>query len=189
MIATIATAWALTWLVVAAVLVAASGRIGRARAGAWLVLAGLFLIVIEEPALTLWLALSDPHADKDGMATLVTAMARAHVLDAGVYALAAAVLLGWIAITSLRRGRRPAWWLLVCALVVVAASETVTTVVVYSRGLPIPGVPGRDAFGWQPIAVGLLAWAAGLLLARPVPDRPTPEAPTQPQVADTATSR
>ena len=30
-----------------------------------------------------------------------------------------------------------------------------------------PGVPGHDRFGWQPVAVGLLAWALGLVVGRP----------------------
>jgi len=79
------TVWASTWLVVAAILLAGVRRIGRFRAGAWLVVA--------------------------------------------------------------------------------------TTALVFSRGLPLPGVAGGNRFGWQPLAVGLFAWTAGLVLARPAPTR------------------
>jgi hypothetical protein len=43
-------------------------------------------------------------------------------------------------------------------------------VVVFSRGLALPGpagAAGRNGFGWQPLAVGLLAWAVGLRVGRP----------------------
>src|SRR2546423_7466523 len=96
---TAVTAWALGWLVITVALIGAAGRVGRARTGAWLVVIGLFLLTLEEPALTFWLGLSTPQTDHDGVATLVTPMARAHILDAGVYGVAAAVLLGRIALT------------------------------------------------------------------------------------------
>jgi hypothetical protein len=165
---TIATYWALACLTVAAILVVSSRRIGRNRAAAYLVTLGLFLITIEEAALTIWLALATPDGDPDGMATLVTPMARAHVLDAGVYGVGAAVVLGWIAMTALRRGERWARWVLTAGLVVAALAEVMTTLLIFSRGLPVPGAAGdagEDAYGWQPLAVALLAWGAGLLVA------------------------
>jgi hypothetical protein len=167
---TVITVWALAWVVVAAGLVAGARRLGRARAGAWLVVVGLFLLTIEEPLLTLWVALVGPDGDPDGLATLVTPMARAHVLDAAIYGVAAAVLLGWLALTGVRR----AWRVLVSAFAVAAIAEVATTAFVYSRGIPLPGVAGGSRFGWQPLAVGLLAWATGLILARPTVAERTP---------------
>lgn len=164
------TVWALAWVLVAAVLVATAGRIGRYRAGAWLVVIGLFLLAIEEPLLTLWLALVGPDGDPDGLATLVTPMARAHALDAAAYGGAAAVLLCALALTGVRRGEHGTWRVLAWAFAVAVLVEAATTTLVFSRGLPLPGAAGdagAGRFGWQPLAVGLLSWAAGLVVARP----------------------
>ena len=169
---TIITVWAGGWLVVTAGLTVAAGRIGAARTAAWLVVLGLFLLALEEPVLTLWLASTGPRGDRDGMAGLVTPMARAHVLDAAVFGLTAAVLLGRLALTAFRRGHRWAHRILRWGLAVAVATEAATVLFVSSRGLPLPGpggTAGRAGLGWQPIAVGLLAWALGLWVARTVP--------------------
>jgi hypothetical protein len=166
---TILTAWTLAWVAVAIALVAGARRIGRARAGAWLVVIGLFLLTIEEPLLTVWLALVGPDGDPDGLATLVTPMARAHVLDAGTYGTGVAVLLATLALTGMKRGERRAWRILTWSFIIAVLTEAATTTLVFSRGLALPGVAGSDRFGWQPLAVGLLTWAAGLVLARPMP--------------------
>ncbi|OLB73716.1 MAG: hypothetical protein AUI14_25425 [Actinobacteria bacterium 13_2_20CM_2_71_6] len=167
---TVVNVWAAVCLTVVVALVLAARRLGRERAAAWLVVIGVVLLTLEEPALLFWLGVADPRADHDGVATLVTPMARAHIIDAGVYGVGAAVLLGWIAMTALRRGDRWARRVLAWGLAVVAATEAATVLLVFSRGLPAPG-PGGEAgesgFGWSPLAVGLLAWAAGLWLTRP----------------------
>ena len=168
---TILTVWAAGWLAVTVAVALAAGRIGTARAGAWLVVLGLTLLTLEGAALTGWLALTGPRGDRDAMAGQITPMAQAHVIDAAVIGVATAVLLGWIATTALRRGERWAHRVLLWGFVVVAATQIATTVVVYSRGLPLPGPggPGGGGLGWQPVAVGLVAWALGLWIARPSP--------------------
>jgi hypothetical protein len=171
---TVVTIWAGVAFAMVIALAAAARRIGRSRSAAWLVVLGLVLVTLEEPVLTLWLGLSGRQGDPDGMASSVTPMARAHVLDAGVYSTAAAVLLGWIALTSFRRGEAWARRVLAWGLVVTLATGAATTLLVFSRGLPVPGTPGSAAFGWQPVAVGLLSWATGLWLARAA--RPVPQA-------------
>jgi len=99
------------------------------------------------------------------MAGLITPMARAHALDSGVLAMACGALLGWVALTAFKRGKRWARLVLGWALVAMAGTVAASATFVFSRGLPLPG-PGGDAgsaaFGWQPVVVGLLAWAAGL---------------------------
>jgi len=80
---------------------------------------------------------------------------------------AAAVALGYLGFRGLRTGRRSSWRVLAWSFVVALAAEVITTGLVFSRGLPLPGVPGHDRFGWQPVAVGLLAWALGLVVGRP----------------------
>ena len=167
MTGTVITIWSLAWLLIAATLVAASRPIGAARAAAWLIAIGLFLLMIEEPALTLWLATAGPQSDQDGMATLITPMARAHVLDAAIVALAAAVALGYLGFRGVRTGHRSSWRVLAWSFAVALVAEVITTGLVFSRGLPVPGVPGHDRFGWQPVAVGLLAWVSGLVVGRP----------------------
>jgi hypothetical protein len=170
---TTVTAWALLCLAIVIGLVWGARRIGRARAAAWLVVLGLFLLALEEPALTIWLGLSEPQGDADGMATLITPMVRAHVLDAGVFGVSAAVLLGWIAMTAFRRGEPWARSVLLWSLVVAAATATATVLFVFSRGAtaarPGGGAAGETGFGWQQVAVGLLAWGLGLWLMGAVP--------------------
>jgi hypothetical protein len=167
---TIVSVWAGTCLAVVVTLAATARRIGRPRAAAWLVVLGVVVLTLEEPAITFWLAIAGPGMDPDGTAGLITPMARAHVLDAGLFGIASAGLLGWVTLTAFRRGERWARYLLGWGLVVVAATETASALLVFSRGLPLPGpggVAGHAGFGWQPVVVGLLAWATGLWLARP----------------------
>lgn len=165
---TIATVWALVCLAGIVALLAAAARIGRPRAAGWLIVLGVAVLTIEEAGLTLWLALADPAGDPDGVAGLVTPVARAHIVDAAVFGLAVAVLLAWIALTALRRGESWARRVLAYGLAVAALTEIATTVFISSRGLPLP-VPAEPAgFGWQPVAVALLAWAVGLWLAATV---------------------
>jgi hypothetical protein len=171
MTATVLAVWASAWLVIVVALTALSRRVGAGRAAAWLVGIGLFLLIVEEPLLTVWLAVTGPSGDPDGMAGLVTPMARAHVLDAAVVAIATVAGLGYVAFTGLPKGRRWAWGLLAWGFAVALATEVATTVLVFSRGLPLPGAggdAGRTGIGWPPVAVGLLAWAIGLIVARPV---------------------
>jgi hypothetical protein len=156
-------------LAVAIALVVLAARIGRPRAASWLVTLGIFILWAEEPVLTLWFGLCAPAADHDGMATLVTPQARAHVLDAGAYGTLLMAFLAWTALVPFRRGERWAGRALLIALVVFTATLSSTTALVHGRGLLMPfasaaaSVPG---FGWQPLAVALLAWGAGLVVRR-----------------------
>ncbi len=162
------TVWAAVCLAVVVALAVAARRVGHARASAWLVVLGLVVLVMEEPAITFWLAVAGPDADPDGMAGLITPMARAHALDAGLFGVGTAILLGWVALTAFRRGERWARQVLLAVLVVVTCTEAASALLVFSRGLPLPGpggAVGRAGFGWQPVAVGLLAWTVGLWLA------------------------
>jgi hypothetical protein len=164
--------WALSCLAIGVLVAAASRRIGRHRAGGWLVVVGLVVLTVEEPGLTLWLAMADPSVDPDGLATLVTPMARAHLIDLAIFGVGTAVLLGRLALTALRSGTRTGWRTLTWAWVLTALALFATSTLVHSRGLALPGPAGdagRDGLGWQPIVVALLVWAGGLWLARPTP--------------------
>lgn len=165
----IALLWASVGLIIAVTLVMAARHIGRGRAAGWLVVVGLFMLALEEPLLTWFWGWSGPRADRDGMAGLVTASARAHVLDTAFFGSAWFVLLGWIALTRFRRGERWAVRVLLVGWVVVAVAIVVSSLAVYSRGVPVP-TAGGDAegpgYGWEQLAVGLLAWGGGLWLMR-----------------------
>jgi hypothetical protein len=164
---TVVTIWAVACLVVAVALVISARWIGRSRAAAWLVVLGLFVLMGEEPAITLWLAVSGPDADPDGMAGLITPMARAHAFDSGLFGIGAAVLLGWVALTAFKRGEHWARRALGWAFAVVTITLATSAWLVFSRGLALAGpggAAGHAGFGWQPVIVGLLAWAAGLWL-------------------------
>jgi hypothetical protein len=164
------TVWALAWLAVVVTLTVLRGRIGALRTGAMLVVIGVALLVFEEPALTLWLGLVGPSGDADGMSGRVTAMARAHVLDAAIISLAASAALIYVALRGFRKGHRWSWPVLVWGFHITLAAELITTLFVFSRGLAVPGAAGdagRGAFGWQPVAVALLAWGLGLVIGRP----------------------
>jgi len=177
-IGTFVKGYAYACFALVAVLVIARKWIGQPRAASWLVVLALAMLAIEEPLFTFWLGLAPPQVDHDGMATLITAQARAHVFDTCVYSAALALLLGWIAIGPFRRGERWATRVLGCGWAVAVATEVSSFVLVFSRGLPLPGpggAAGRDGIGWQPVAVGLLAWAAGLWLHGAI--RPPSSAP------------
>jgi hypothetical protein len=158
--------WAGFCVLASVALAVSSRRIGE-RAAAWLVAFGVTILAVEEPALTLWISVATPTDDKDGIATLVTAMARAHVITAATMELSSAFLLVRVALSAFRRGDAWAIRLQRWAFALAAVAEIGTSALVFSRGLPLPG-PGGDAgasgFGWQPIAAGLFAWGLGLLI-------------------------
>jgi hypothetical protein len=158
--------WAVFCALVSVALATLARRLGE-RAIAWLVAVGVTVLAIEEPALTLWLSAATPSDDKDGIATLVTAMARAHVVTAAIMALVPAFVLVRVAFTAFRRGDAWATRLLRWAFALAAVAELGTSALIFSRGLPLPGPGGRagaSAFGWQPVAAGLFAWGLGLVL-------------------------
>lgn len=157
--------WAGVCLTIAFGLIAVRHRLGIGRASAWLVVLGLFVFTIEESALTLWFAMATVQTDHDGIAGLVTPQTQAHVIDASIFGIAFAILLGWIAMSAFRRGDLWATRVLIGGWLTAAAAISLTTVMVFSRGLPLPspgGLPGREGFGWMPLAVALIAWAIGL---------------------------
>src|SRR2546430_8247061 len=130
---TVVTIWAGVAFAMVIGLAVAARRIGRARSAAWLVVLGLVLVALEEPLLTFWLGLSGRQGDPDGIASSVTPMARAHVLDAGISGAAAAVLLGWIAMTPLRRGGAWARRVLAGGAALAGAARSRATLLLFSR--------------------------------------------------------
>jgi hypothetical protein len=151
--------WALLALTVTIVLAVGARWWGWRRTSGWLVLVGIVVVALEEPLLTWFWAVVGTRADVDGMAGLVTANAQAHVLDTATFATAWFALLGWIALTALRRGERWAVRVLGLGWLVTLSALVGTVVAVYPRGLAGPG------YGWEQLAVGLLAWGIGVAYA------------------------
>ncbi len=179
--------WALAWLALAALLVAASPRLGRLRVAVWLCWIGLFLLTVEDALLTAWLALASPAgapaglSDPDGIAGLVPQAARAGVLNTAAWAVGGAILAGWIARRALAAGRRWAWWALSTLFGLVAVTHAGTAWTIHSRGLPFPTPAAEQGgFGWEPIAVGLLCWGAALTLSYGRVFRGQPNDPAKP---------
>jgi hypothetical protein len=164
--------YALVCLALTLALWLARRRLTEVRTAVLLVVLGLAILSVEEPLLTLWFGLSSPPVERDGIAGLVTGQARAHVIDQSAYALGFFLVLGWIAWTAFRRGEVWALRALAAAWCFTLATEATTAFGFFSRGLPLPGpggVEGNAGIGWQPLAVALLAWGAGLWIRRAPP--------------------
>lgn len=169
-LSTIVALWAVPWAVAVAGLVAAARRLGRLESASWLVVVAAFLMVSEDASLAFWLAFADTRMDPQGVAEVVHPHVRGHMFAAAAWTVVAGVLCGWIARTALRRGERWAWWALLVAFLVGGGTDVVVAFTVFSHGLALPTASGRvGGFGWQPIAVFLVAWIAGLVLSyRPI---------------------
>ena len=172
--ATAVSLWALAWLVVTAAVCAAAARLGPLRAAVWLTWIGLFLLTVEDGLLTAWYAVAAPSsaagatwlADPEGVAGLVPEQVRAGVLNSATWAVVGALLAGWLARRALRDGQPWAWRALATAFAAVLTAHAITGWTIFSRGVPVPGPGGAvPGFGWEPIAVGLLAWALALAVS------------------------
>jgi hypothetical protein len=163
----IVTAWALGCLAIALGLAVAARRLGRGRAAAALVVLGLVMAWIEEPALTAWLAFSGPEADRDGMMGLVTAQARAHAVDSSVFATLFFALLGWLALGRFRRGDAWSAKVLLVGWLATLLTLVLSVVFLHSRGIALStagGAHGAAGFGWEALAVAMVAWGLGLIV-------------------------
>ncbi|TCO53494.1 hypothetical protein [Actinocrispum wychmicini] len=148
--------WAGLGLVVTIALVVAARRVEKARG--WLVIVGLVMLAGEEPMLTWFWALIGPGGDKDGMSGLITTAAQTHVMDTAILGFGLYVFMGWIAMTAFLRGERWAAKVLAAGWFLTAATLLATSLTLYPRGLFGPG------YGWDSLAVGLLAWGCALWL-------------------------
>lgn len=148
---------------VALALVFVSRRVGRARAGAWLVTVGAVGSFGEDGGLLAWLAIASPDVDPHGVAGVAHDHVRAHMLGGAAWALVATGLVVWLAHARMRRGDVGAWWAVLAALVVGGGSDIAAYLALYSHGFPVGAVGG---FGWPPVVASIVAWASGLALAR-----------------------
>lgn len=158
--------YALLGLAVSAVALARRRRWGAGRSAAVLVTVGAVMLASEDGALALWLSIAPPSLDPDSVVGLAPPHAQAHMLGAGAWTFIAAALVILLAWGPMRRGERWAWRAVAGALAVGAAVDLLAYALLYTHGLALPLPGAHGGFGWPPVAVAILSWAAGLVVAR-----------------------
>jgi len=171
-LASIIAAWAVLWVLVAAVVMAAGWRRGRPLpAAAWLVTIGAFLAAQEDPLLLIQMASTRPSTTgfRDGVLGLIHAHTRGHMYGAAVLALAGLGLAVVIAHAALRRAEAWAWWALAAFWVLGTIADLFEVFGIYPHGFPLGPTPadGVRGFGWPTLAAWIVIWAAGLAAAAP----------------------
>jgi len=171
-LASIIAAWAVLWVLVAAVVMAVGWRRGRQLpAAAWLVTIGAFLAAQEDPLLLTQMASTRPSTTgfRDGVVGLVHAHTRGHMYGAAVLALAGLGLAVVVAHAALRRGEAWAWWTLAAFWLLGTIADLFEVFGIYPHGFPLAATPADDVrgFGWPTLAAWIVIWAAGLAAAAP----------------------
>jgi len=171
-LASIIAAWAVLWVLVAAVVLAAGLRRGRPLpAAAWLVTIGAFLAAQEDPLLLIQMASTRPGTTgfRDGVLGLVHAHTRGHMYGAAILALAGLGLAVVVAHAALRRGEAWAWWALAAFWLLGTVADLFEVFGIYPHGFPLGPAPadGIRGFGWPTLAAWSVIWAAGMAAAAP----------------------
>ena len=133
----------------------------------WLVILGALVIVAEHAqyAISLTAALKPI----DGQQVIYLPHARLHFFMAGIYTLIGMVLLGVIARTLLKEGRRAGWYALLFALLFGGGSDLVMGGLWFQHGSPLYALLGESVqgFGWQFLYTYFVLWIAALVLSYP----------------------
>jgi hypothetical protein len=170
-LASITAAWAVLWVLVAALVVVAGLRRTRPLpTAAWLVTIGAFLAAQEDPLLVIQMASTRPGGGfRDGVLGLVHAHTRGHMYGAAILALAGLGLAVVIAHGALRRGEAWAWWALAGFWLLGTAADVYEVFGLYPHGFPLAPTPadGVRGFGWPTLAAWIVIWAGGLAVAAP----------------------
>jgi hypothetical protein len=170
-LASITAAWAVLWVLVAALVVVAGRRRTRPLpTAAWLVTIGAFLAAQEDPLLVIQMASTRPGTSfRDGVLGLVHAHTRGHMYGAAILALAGLGLAVVIAHFALRRGEAWAWWALAGFWLLGMAADVYEVFGLYPHGFPLAPTPadGIRGFGWPTLAAWIVIWAGGLAVAAP----------------------
>jgi hypothetical protein len=169
-LASIIAAWAVLWVLVAAVVMVAGLRRGRPLpAAAWLVTISAFLAAQEDPLLLIQMASTKPSTTgfRDGVLGLVHAHTRGHMYGAAILALAGLGLAVVIAHAALRRGEAWAWWSLAAFWLLGTAAVLFEVFAIYPHGFPLGPTPPDGGFGWPTLAAWIVIWAAGMAAAAP----------------------
>ena len=155
------------------VLVAARRRLGALNAASWLVIWGAIISATEHPLFAI--AFSLPlEGIADELRTHPMPLlphARTHFFMAGIYTIVGLVLLGVIARTLLREGRRAGWFTMLFALVLGAGSEIAIGAQWFQHGSPLYALFGEHSigFGWEFLYTYFVAWITALVISyRPI---------------------
>jgi hypothetical protein len=149
-------------------LVVARKRLGALNTASWLVILGAFVLLGEHPQFTLTYAAGGVWPESRQM--MLIPHARIHFFMAGIYAVLAMVLLGVIARTLLREGRRAGWYAVLVAVVAGGGFDLVMGGLWYQHGSPLYLMGERtQGGGWEFLYVYLIAWIAALVISyRPI---------------------
>jgi len=154
---------AIVGLLVVAAPIVFRKRLGVLNAAAWLVIWGSVVLLGEHPQFTLTYAAGNvwPEAQR----LFLIPHARIHFFMAGIYAIIGLILLGVIARTLLKEGRRAGWYALLFAVVVGGGIDLIMGGLRYQHGSPLYFMERPLGFGWEFFYVYLVAWVAALVLS------------------------
>ena len=135
----------------------------RLNIASWLVIWGSVVLVGEHAQFTLTYVAGVvwPEAQR----LVLIPHARIHFFMAGVYTIIGLVLLGVIARTLLKEGRRAGWYALLFAVVVGGGVELVMGGLWYQHGSPLYLMERPLGWGWVFLYSYLVAWVAALVLS------------------------
>jgi hypothetical protein len=155
--------FAIVGLLIVAALIVFRKRLGVLNAASWLVIWGSVVVFGEHPQFTLTIAAGIIWPE--GKQMVLIPHARIHFFMAGIYALIGLILLGVIARTLLKEGRRAGWYALLFAVVVGGGIDLVMGGLWYQHGSPLYFMERPLGFGWEGLYVYLVAWVAALVLS------------------------
>ncbi len=154
---------AIVGLLVVTALIVFRKRLGVLNAASWLVIWGAVILFSEHPQFTLTYAAGIVWPE--GQQLVLIPHARIHFFMAGIYAILGLILLGVIARTLLKEGRRAGWYALLFAVVAGGGIDLVMGGLWYQHGSPLYFMEEPLGFGWQFFYVYLVAWVAALVLS------------------------
>ena len=154
---------AIVGLLVVAALIVFRKRLGVLNAASWLVIWGSVVLVGEHPQFTLAYAAGVIYPEAKQL--VLIPHARIHFFMAGIYAIIGLILLGVIARTLLKEGRRAGWYALLFAVVIGGGIDLVMGGRWYQHGSPLYFMERPLGFGWEFLYVYLVAWVAALMLS------------------------
>lgn len=154
---------AIVGLLVVAALIVFRKRLGVLNAASWLVIWGSVVLIGEHPQFTLTYTAGAIWPEAQQLSLIPHA--RIHFFMAGIYAIIGLILLGVIARTLLKEGRRAGWYALLFAVVVGGGIDLVMGGLWYQHGSPLYLKERPLGFGWEFFYIYLVAWVSALVLS------------------------
>jgi hypothetical protein len=160
-------------IVIIILLFGARRRLGVLNAATWLVIWGALIIATEHPVFAIAFSIPVKGVAEELRTHPMTLLphARTHFFMAGIYTLIALVLLGIIARTLLREGRRAGWYAVLFALIFGGGAEVAFGGLWFQHGSPLYALFGHQptGFGWEFLYTYFVAWIVALVIAyRPI---------------------